>query len=239
LIIICYDLLHRRDKKTSSFKDIKKIRKELKEEGFDKDDIEIVLKLTKRISYLDKRIFPDNPAEFCFVRKNPEEFFAGFIKPRKNSKKRTYNIYIIGLAKMLRKEKSIGWVLIREQKTRWRSRIIKYTWEVLLLSIAAHEVRHRIQHDLSIKKLSPNDTDLVDDKFLGAIISFNETYFSECRIGKSVKYINERLNPKEFDAKVIGRLVQHKVHKNSLKSSQDWSRLLKDIVSVLKIQAPS
>ena len=111
------------------------------------------------------------------------------------------------------------------------------TWEELLVHIAAHEVRHRVQRDCSLKKFSPESANLVKDEFLKKIIRFNELVFEESRNiyiveNKSKTYIKGRINRAEFDARVIERLVAAKIDGKNAYS------LREEIVSIIKMPAP-
>ena|SRR3989338_9478331 len=115
-----------------------------------------------------------------------------------------------------------------------------------LISVAAHEVRHRIQHDNLIRKFSPEDAKLIDDPLLRLIIEFYEMEFEERekiyrREKRPEEFIREKLSPKEFDATVIEKFVANKMNEKFTKKPRPTLLDLKDyeeIVSMIQIAAP-
>ena len=107
----------------------------------------------------------------------------------------------------------------------------------MLVSVAAHEVRHRVQHDCSLKKFSSGSANLIKDGLSKSIIEFEESVFEEDRKtyikeNKSKAFIRGRINQKEFDASVIGLLVANKIHRKNAYS------LREEITSIIKMSAP-
>ena len=214
---------------------LKELKKELKEKGAKKEDIKVALRMLVCLAGLDRLVFPENPATVNFsIGKYRLGFFTAHRLPSEQTEAR-YNIYINGLAKSLREEKKEGLWILNVSKNQFRP--MRPTWEELLVHIAAHEVRHRVQRDCSLKKFSPKSANLVKDELLKSTIKFNELVFEESRniyIGenRSKAYIKGRINRKEFDARVIERLIAAKIHRKNIKD------LLEEIVSVIKLQAP-
>jgi len=223
----------------SSLKNIKAIKKEFRGLGFVEEDIKIATDLMKWIGAIDKKVFPNNPAEFIFgTKKHKWDFFAAFIDPEKNSNKRQYKIYTRGLADLLKDEKKAKKALLKRKHSGYKSILISHTWQELFLGIAVHEVRHRIQHDLKIKMFSAKDIDRSDTSLLGNILCLNKLIFEtkkEIHIEekRSKRYIQNRQKQVEFDASFIQKLVIQKIHGKNVYSLSD------QIVKIIKIQAPS
>lgn len=221
----------------STFKSIREIRGGLEAEGFGREVIKLALALMVRISALDRRIFPENPATICFVRKRHKfGYIAGFVRPIKDNPKRTYNIFMADLEANLRGEKQAKRVLLKKGSRGYRAKLISPTWNELLILTASHEVRHRVQDDCSLKRFFPRSIGSLDDPLLRAIISFTRTSFKVKREiylkdGKSKRFISDRLSRGEFDAIVIERLVFHIVHR------KDAYPLLQQILLAIKTQA--
>lgn len=221
----------------SNLNNIRGIRRDLRAEGFGREAIKMALQLMVRISALDRRIFPENSATFCFARKRHKfGYIAGFVRPIKYNHERTYTIFMPDLEANLRREKKAKRVLLKKESRGYRAKLISYTWEELLISIASHEVRHRVQSEHSLKRFSPRSIGSFDDPLLRAIISFTKTEFEErrkiyLRDGKSGRFISDRLSRKEFDASVIERLVLHMVHRKNVYT------LLEQILLAIKTQA--
>ena len=214
---------------------LKEIRKELKAKGAKKEDIKIALAVLARLESLDRLVFPENPATINFsIRKHRFGYPIGY-HPNKNTEVR-YSIYLDGVAGFFQEEKKKrGLWIPRSSKN--QTRFLRLTWEELLVSIVAHEIRHRVQQDCSLKKFSPKVANLVEDELLKAIIEFNELEFEErrkiyIRDNKSKTFIKDRVNRKEFDASVIERLVANMIHRKNAYS------LREKIVSAIRLQVP-
>ena len=217
---------------------LKEIGKDLKEKGAKKEDIKMALAIMVYLSSLDSLVFPENPAIINFsIRRHRFGYPVGH-HPAKNDEAR-YNIYLDGVARFLREEKKERglWIPNLNKGSRNRSKLLRPTWEELLVPMAAHEVRHRVQCDCSCGQFSPKNTSLVKDRLLRAIVTFEGYVFEEnkktwTQENKPRAYIQERMEPKEFDASVIERLIAAKIHGKNAYS------LREEIVSIIKMSAP-
>jgi len=214
---------------------LREIRKNLKKAGAQRKDIKMALSMMIRLEKLDRIIFPKNPATICFsIKKHRFGYYITHIISDKHTKERYYSIYLDGLADFFQEEKQKRFFWVSKNL---KTKLIKYTSEELLLSIIAHEVRHRIQQDYSIKKFSNKSASLVKEKILKEVIIFNSFEFKErkkiyIREGKSKEFIEDRINPKEFDASIIENLVAIEIHR------KNKNELREKIISAIKLQAP-
>ena len=94
-----------------------------------------------------------------------------------------------------------------------------FTEEEVILAIAAHEVRHRVQWTLQIKLLKPEDKENILDQELKLLISFLAFTFEESTLMKPEMSWFKDL--KEFDAEVIAWLVAKLWHEGN----RDLSKL--------------
>jgi hypothetical protein len=213
---------------------LQETRKNLKRRGAKKEDIKVALIILDRLQGLDNMVFPENPATINFSIARHRFGYPVAHHPNKNSETR-YSIYLDGIADFLKEE--------RRQKSLWIAgnrkgrRLLRPTWEELIIPMAAHEVRHRVQCDCSLKKFSPRSSSLIKDDPLRSIIEFNELELKErykiyVRESKSKTFIKDRINRKEFDASTIERLVANMIHRKNAYS------LREEIASVIKLQAP-
>lgn len=224
----------------TSFKNPEEAVRELKEKGVRKEDIEATLGLEKRISFLDRKIFPENPADINFALKRKSKDFAGFIIPEKDDdKERSYQIVVKGLARFLEKERNEE-VAIFGLDGKCKNEK-QYSLEFL---IAAHEVRHRVQRDKGIKQFSPEDAKLVKDQLLSNIIKFCEILFKEReknyrKENKPEEFIRKKLSPKEFDAMVIERFIGNKLNEipKRLGAGMEIGDL-HEFISIIQMAAP-
>lgn len=214
---------------------LKKIRKELKEKGAKTEDIRVALAMLVCLEALDRLVFPENPATINFSIRKHRFGYPIVYHPNKDTETR-YSIYLDGIAGFFQEEKKGGGLYI-PMGSKNQFRPIKPTLKELLVHIAAHEVRHRVQHDCFLKKFSPRSANLIRDGLLKLIIEFEGLVFEESRKiyireNRSKAYIKDRTNRKEFDASVIERLVAKMIHRKNAYS------LREEIVSVIKMQAP-
>lgn len=209
---------------------------ELKEKGAKKEDIKVALAIFAYLRTLDELVFPENPATVLFVARKHRSGCPVVHYPNKNTETR-YGIYLDGIADYLRKEKEGGGLYIpMGSKNKFRPGM-RRVWEELLVPWAAHEVRHRVQHDCSPKKFSPKSANFSESELLKSIIEFTELVFEEdrkiyIRENKSKAYIKSQINRKEFDAKVIERLVSKMIYRKNAYS------LREEIASAIKLSAP-
>jgi len=192
--------------------------------------------ISRRLEKLDRMVFPENPSPIGFtIIKNRFGFLAAHGPLEQNTGLRYY-IYIEGINELAHEEKKKKWFFIPENSNS-KPKLIRFTWEELLVSVAAHEVRHRVQADCSIKKFSPRSICLVENHILRSVIEFNKKEFEKrekiyIRDNKPKAYIKNRINRKEFDASTIEIFVTNKIHKKNAYN------LREDIARTIKLQAP-
>ncbi len=182
------------------------------------------------LGMLDRMIFREKPAVINFSLKFRE--FQVAHHPD-NSEVR-YTICLDGLADSMKKEKEKGCLWIPGNRRRRRLR--KPTWNELIIPIAAHEVRHRVQTDRSVKQFSSESSEMIEDDLLRSIVEYNGLVFQEeyaiyFRENRSEDFIGKRLSLKEFDAKVAEQLVANMIHRKDAYS-------FKEIASAIQLQAP-
>ncbi len=80
----------------------------------------------------------------------------------------------------------------------------KMTLEEVFIGIAAHEVRHRVQHLLPIEWFLPEHAKTIDAPYFRSLIEFRKFIFAS--------HSPEGNYQRKFDAKVIENLVVEKWH---------------------------
>jgi len=212
---------------------LKEIRRDLKKKGASREDIEIALELMVRISSLDELVFSKD--ESCLItlvptRKHVYGFPAAYSRAN-GDEEETYLIFVNGIADFLKKEKSQKKMVITKEKGRNRLKLVPPTWDGLLVPMAAHEVRHRVQRKLKVKKFSPKAKPF--DEVLKWTIEFYTIEFEERKKiyieeGKSQRYIKDRINPREFDASVIESFVASRIR------GRNAGKMKEEIASIIK-----
>ena len=195
----------------------KDIRAELARMGIKKGVIKIILWLRSLIIFFDSRVF-SKPIPIRLCRKTSKSYpddMAGYSQKTKKHEEH-YIIFISNVNGFMRHEcrlKNIANLLVG--KSSYEDCPYSSKDEVLI-RIAAHEVRHRLQYH-STKKFYRSHIHSVKHPFLREAIRWVGLLFKEdAKIyrekGKSQKFICHRINPLEFDARVIECCIAAAVH---------------------------
>lgn len=212
------------------------VGRELRKRGIEEEKIKMAFELKKQIKTLDRMIFPENPRPFCFILKESHPGQCATYGPDgADDEDRFYGICLENLLKNLTEGKEASRLMVpRKGKTKRQSNLPRYTWKELFVATAAHEVRHRLQFNCSIRRFSLEAANSVDDRFLKDVIKLVGLEFNHKRQilnerGVAEEYIDHVLDSLEFDAEVIEKIVAYKVHEKAP---------LDEIVSVIQMQAP-
>lgn len=206
------------------------LKKRLKAKYKEKD-VDKALGLAKRISALDRHVFPEKPIEeFNFSPKARGSSMAGHVPYRKSCPEH-YTIWISDIAKRIKDE-----IMNKQPVFCSRSgklRLVYISWEELLWGIAAHEVRHRVQLLKKIKRFSPRHVDIIDNPILRAMIGFQSCSFEILtkkyrKEGKSEQYIRRKTRSAEFDAYVVELFVIQSIRR------KDILLVFDDMVDIVK-----
>ena len=173
-----------------------------------KVDIGAALTLKAFIEKLDRKIFPRSPAP---VRISLEKSRARYIAAYCHRPFDSYSIFVRNLNESLKKEGTIAsWYLLVEKEgtlkpTRPARRL---ALETIMASVAAHEVRHRIQ-----KHFRPCLFEPKHERELNSDLSVNIRYITTAlfdimkkgykREKQRKKYVRHRINHSEFDAMTV------------------------------------
>jgi len=183
------------------------------------DDVDIAIKLMACIIFFNNLFFRSINTFFGFiVHRNKFGFFAQYVK-RTKKEKDGYIVYTNGLSDLLEKK---GALVVFTKK----GKIIKlaglkkerrHSLEESLIGIAAHEVRHRLQHYRLIKQLRKKDIPIAKNKRLARVMKFVDLLLKGNRKiwrkeGKPEWFIEKQTKTREFDAKIIGEIVKNRIH---------------------------
>jgi hypothetical protein len=163
--------------------------------------------IADRIAGLDKEVFSENPIKRIIIlrMRPPSEAKRIAYIPEEGAVSNEPEHYVIhnyGLKKIIDQECRKRVILLSESE---RSKdFIKMTLEEVFIGIAAHEVRHRVQHLLPIEWISPEHARTIDDPYFRRLIEFRRIIFTS--------HPPEGNYQREFDAKVIENLVVEKWH---------------------------
>ena len=175
----------------------------------------IAMLIADRIAGLDKEVFSENPIKKIIILKMrpPSEAKRIAYIPEEDAvsnEPEHYVIYDYGLKKIIEQECRKRVISLSESG---RSEdFTKITLEEVFIGIAAHEVRHRVQHLLSIEWFSPEHAKTIDDPYFRRLIEFRRFIFAS--------HPPEGNYQREFDAKVIENLVVEKWHYGERKHSR-------------------
>lgn len=211
----------------STVKEMKeRFRKGLRKRGMREPDIRIALEICALISVFDQIIFSsDDPCRVEFNvgkkrqgSKNKVETWASYT-PRKKGREERYTINVAGLERIYRSKCRKRFLKIAGKKVsvlqkdgkNCREAVSRDVWAA---TVAAHEVRHRIQFRRpdAVRMFTSRTWRKVRDPLLENISRFVHYWFKYQRRdmrkdGASEEIIAKMTNRLEFDAAVIETLV--------------------------------
>jgi hypothetical protein len=171
-----------------------------------KYDFNLLMKLRKFIETFDKLIF-NNPIDIKMAPKGSVGAIVKYV-PRSDHQNECYII-----------EKRTDQELLNEIKLRKKSAKRIFSDERIIISIAAHEVRHRVQVHFKVNLLYGLifERDRVKDKDLRDAIEFADNFYRDLmsRGIDLVKTIGLDKLREEYDAEIIGALVAKKWRGNN------------------------
>lgn len=183
----------------------------------------MVQRIANVIGKLDGLVFPENSInKITAVRaKPPSGFyrFSYFSPENAEDGIEHYQIYGYGVDKVINEERKKRVILLQELKRKEYEYedLPKLTLEEILIGLAAHEVRHRVQYHLPIELLSLELLDEIDNSYVRGLIDF-------------IKLLYEEEPPKgdynlEFDAKSIEYMVIEMWHWGERNASKIASKV--------------
>ena len=212
------------------------------------EDIRMALKASNAIEKLDNELFADKFIPAALNRQKARRgAIACYVKPQEGAEEQ-YVIYVPGFAQALEAATSYKLRFVLDEDGSVNTRRSKdssepvYTVNEVILGMASHEVRHRIQHNWpNLVLFSPEHVQSInDDPLLKTLLEFhilvNEEEAKEWRErGDSEEEIADK-SRQEYDARVVEGLVHSKL--NEFLTIEDWanvvkSQLLTNDVSVL------
>lgn len=203
----------------------KDMGRKLLAKGQKEADTIMSLKLMACIGAIDRLIFDGKPITLNFsTRPNRYGHFAGYSKATKTHGE-SYEVTVSGIAKTMKGELKARVTMLGKKSPPYYD-LPKASLEEILIGVAIHEVRHRMQYQPGIKTFSRKYYSYAGGK-LRRYINFTKLLFREERKvyvkeGKSVGFIRDRMKKTEFDAKLIEIIAVTRIHNgvsiNELKS---------------------
>lgn len=209
----------------------RKIISELKNCGRTKKELDLATKIANCLSYFSNSFF-EKPIPIYFVTKGKENNhnLAAYCHPSMMAglKEECFFIYLKGLSAKFNDCKNYC-------RTNYSFSIdnkchkFEMTDEEFLISIGAHEVRHRLQYNGRVKLF---DTDKKYRKPLCYLIAYHEDVCKHQkqiyeREGESPEFIAWDLSREEFDADIVQDVFSYKLHRG---------RSLKELCETLKME---
>jgi hypothetical protein len=219
-----------------------KSRDDLLNLGVNEEDVKAAEYMVPFIGALDEAVFSREQAcQICLVPTHKHSYEAKIAYAKKEEgRTEEYLLYLNGLSEFLFEDfENKHFIATRDIENYKPSLRGVSRWQICI-SIAAHEVRHRLQHKEGVRKFTPRSYLRVKDPQLSCVIEFcgyldkaKEDLFVE--EGRSQRYIKYKLNRREFDAKVIEYLVLGSTHGKSPEQIRDE---LNSIASMVKLERP-
>jgi hypothetical protein len=208
-----------------------KIAAQLVKKWSNPKDIEAGVELMHWLDCFDRQFFQNFPeVQFSTVQ---WVFTVRYFRPIAGVGEESYTIYLYKLAETIemaaanRTLVGLDGTTMKYPKNLWASR------KEVMISIAGHEVRHRLQQMAFLKKITAQDEECTADPLLKQTIGFVKNRFKEKeRIyqerGESAWFIKKRLDDEEFDATVVEYLIGSLLYRGAN---------LKQIAAVIQIQS--
>jgi len=224
------DLLRDIKERGYKFFDVEKIKEDLSERGIENQDIEVATDLMSCMAGLDDGTGAKGDVTLEFsVAENEFGDVAGFSESKKDVAD-TYVVYAKGITdNILKTVSKIPEMDFDGNPVANYDSWEKPTLEEILVSVASHEVRHRLQrHELSM--IRPEDVGDMEDSPLKGIVEYVGLLFEEERRQyeeeeRSEEYIDHKTNSLEFDARVIEIMILINLHSGA--DREELQRLLK------------
>lgn len=179
---------------------MKKVKRRLTEA-----EEKIAQKIADAIGWLDKLVFPGDPIKkITVIRGRPKSESQG-VDVGYVSKENTedgiehYQIFGYGIDEEIKKELEKRIILLKGKKKINYQSLPKITLEELLIGIAAHEVRHRVQHHFPIELISYEILEDIANSYVKGLIEFIKLLFEQEPPEGDYK--------QEFDAKSIEYMI--------------------------------
>lgn len=191
---------------------LKKFKTALRESGAKETDINTALALKKKIEKLDRIVFPGNHCWVHVSHRSPENEDGDGLACCSLGPFDFYRVFVPNLAKSVKEHGNIISVFMGGNKK-------VFTFDTILVSIAAHEVRHRVQKRskprfFKVKSAKKFDTDVIANIRYLAKILFDEE-MSRCRReGRNNDYVQTVAGPSEVDAKIVEMISLHVFNHN-------------------------
>jgi len=198
-------------KKLDKVVDIKYIKKRLKKRGISKTDIEISLNLMACMFFFDSKIFPKDKIGHCsFCQGKSIKDFAAYNHPSDgNHPLEMYEVRVRKLFKDIKKHATMIVIFdkLGNPVINNRNKSLKISYKYLVLSIAVHEVRHRLQKNKI--KMFTEDKEYTDPQIISLI-----------KLGWV-----DHSNAREFDASLVAALSLWIIHDGT--SKQKLCKIIK------------
>ncbi len=195
--------------------------KQLRKRGLTENDINTAIYLRHWLVLFDGLVFPKH--QWCSkIQLSPkphkDAIVAEYMRGDSKDGER-YIIYVPGLYASMAKTWATTWFFPKVGRgfvLPKNIRKMKPSLEERIISIAAREVRHRMQSHKLIRPFSPKVLNQERNPLLKLLLKFAINFYRRRRDqmkkeGKSPGQIRKRVNRKEFDATIIEELILHKI----------------------------
>lgn len=186
--------------------DVEKIIQESIEHGMKEEDIETAVDLLACISILDEKILPDEkPCSLNLIYgRSREKYIASYCAPKEGDGEEVYYVFMSDIEELSLKDTPGITNFNENNEIDTSEKREKASKELNLLSVAFHEIRHRVQHRKQIAQFNPEHTLAFQDKTYPDFIEFLNLCIEEGKKNPKSKNLAEyKSQPHEYDATVI------------------------------------
>lgn len=182
---------------------IERVRSALKVKGMSKGEIKTAISLMSCIIYLDYLVFPNNRIWDCaFVYVKPDQSIAGYNHPSYGQyPTEKYFVIVKDILEEFKVRNRI--ILYGRGEEEWSYNDLPFqSYQQLMISVAAHEIRHRFQCNSNMRMFFADD--LYDDVQINRYVFYTKKRFER---GDYSEVEDSALRAAEFDARVVEKLV--------------------------------
>jgi len=178
-------------------------------------DLELAEKISNSIEGFDRKIFPNNPTEtMVFQERPPDEGSRFRYAPRVPNESgddyfEAYIIFAVGLYERIENERRRKLILFREEEIlRGLNEAPCYSLEEVLIGIAVHENKHKVDHYFPEKIFSPDHIQETNNPYFRRLLIYVDGVTRQTYSPEQL----ERVFEKEFSAAVIEHFVVEMWH---------------------------
>jgi len=193
---------------------------ELEQSGTEKEDVELAIKFMGCLAVVNKLVFGDKIELIFSTSKEKQENLVQYTPKKEGQYEENYWINIKAFGETIRKIISENREVFLDENDclTEKGEAPAASFEELLLGIALHEVRHRLQFKRNQRTIGRGDRVVIgeshiDDKFIDLQASFMDSQRRKLKEqGVEGGLLDRKADKKELDAIIIEKIAVSRLH---------------------------